>query len=185
MSRSTSFIAWLLLSLAIASWAGVGLFAYLISSLEAERIADSQASQKEATEAAQASFVHGIVSSTASARSQLDALTAVDPSALADLISTAGSSTGVNLSISNASAGNISSVDGKTTSQTFSFLATSQGSFAATMYATALLETLPVPSTIQQITFSNIPGSSGNAKSDDSWQMNAQVQVLSASNTSS
>ena len=184
MSRRTTFFAWIVFLSAVCAWAGVGCFAYYISSLESAHTASIQSSQKSAAEAAQVSYLHKVVSSTADERAQLDSITMVDPSALANMVNTAGTSTGVDLKISNASAGNVSSVDGKTAAQTFSFLVTSQGSFSSVMYAAALLESLPVPSSVLQYTITHSSDTAGAAKGGG-WQMNAQVQILSTSNTAS
>ena len=171
--------------LAIIAWMGVGLFAYQISLLEDARDADAHSSQQQSQQSVQASYLHGIVLNSVEQRAQLDTLTAIDPTSLAEMINTAGTSAGVSLAISNASAENVSSVGGKTIAQGFSFLTTSQGSFASVMYAAALLESLPIPSVVQEINFTHteaMPGATGNKAA---WQMNAQVQILSASNVSS
>jgi len=185
MSRNTTLLAWFSLLIAIFAWVGVGFFAYQIGVLEDARAADSQSSQQRSQRSLQASYLHGIVSSSANERAQLDTLVAVDPSSLANMIDSAGTSAGVGLTISNASADNVSSVAGKTTAQGFSFLATSEGSFASVLYAAALLESLPVPSSVVEINLSHGMDSSGTAGNNAAWQMNAQVQVLSASNMSS
>ena len=185
MSRNTIILTWFLALLAVLAWAGVGFCAYQIGTLEDARAADTQSSQQQSEQSVQASYLHGIVSSSADERAQLDTLVTVDPASLADMINSAGTSAGVSLTISNASAEEISSVGGKTTTQGFGFLATSQGSFASVMYAAALLESLPTPSTVQEINLTHTQNTSGKAGGNAAWQMNAQVQVLSASNASS
>ena len=80
---------------------------------------------------------------------------------------------------------NVSSVGGKTTAQGFSFLATAQGSFASALYAATLLESLPVPSSMQEINFTHAMDMSGTVGGNTGWQLNAQVQILSASNPAS
>jgi hypothetical protein len=185
MSRNTINFAWFLAVIAVLAWAGVGFFAYQIGALENARAADMRSSQQRSQQSVQASYLHGIVSSSATDRAQLDTLISVDPASLADMIDSAGTQAGVSLTISNASAENISSVDGKTTAQGFSFLATSQGEFASAMQAAALLESLPIPSSVQAIRLSHTQTSPGTTGAGAVWQMNAQVQILSASNVSS
>ena len=185
MSRNTVIFAWTLLVLAAIAWAGVIFCAYQINVLEDARAADTQSSRQQSQQSVQASYLHGIVSSSAVSRSQLDALISVDPTSLANMIDSAGRSAGVDLAISNASAENVSSVEGKTVAQGFSFLATSQGSFASVMHAAALLESLPIPSTVLQINLSHPQSVSGSTGAGTTWQMNAQIQVLSASNIAS
>lgn len=129
--------------------------------------------------------MHGTVSRSADERAQLDVLTTIDPASLANMIDSAGTTAGVDLTISNTSAENVSSVGGKTFEQGFSFLATSQGSFASVIHAASLLESLPVPSSVQVINLTHLQTSPGKTGSDPAWQMNAQVQILSASNASS
>jgi hypothetical protein len=185
MSRNIIIFAWGMLALAVLAWIGVGFCAYQIGSLEDARDADTQSSQQSSQQAIQASYVHGIVSSSADERAQLDALTTIDPASLADMIDSAGASAGVGLTINNTSAEDVSSVGGKTAQQGFSFLATSQGSFASVMHAASLLESLPVPSSVQVINFSHPQAAPDAATGNAEWQMNAQVQILSASNASS
>jgi hypothetical protein len=183
MLRSIIIVAWFALALAIFAWAGVAFFAYQIGVLESARAAGMQSSQQQSEQSAQASYLHGLVAGSAAARTQLDALVNIDPVSLANMVDSAGSSHGVGLAISNASAENVSSAGGRTTTQSFSFIVTSKGNFASVMYAAALLGTLPVPSSVQEINLVQAPAASGAA--GGAWQMSAQVQVLSASNISS
>ena len=185
MSRNTITFAWLFALLAVLAWAGVGLFAYEIGALEDARTADTQSSRQSSQQSVQASYLHGVVTSTVEQRAQLDTVITIDPASLANMIATAGTSAGVDLTISNTSAETVSSVGGKTNAQGFSFLATSQGSFASVMYAAELLETLPIPSTVQGINLTHGSGSPGSPGDSSAWQVNAQVQILSVSNTSS
>ncbi len=185
MKGHTIYIAWSLSLLAVLAWAGIGSFAYRINVLENTREANMQSVQAHSRQSVQASYLHGVVMASATQRAQLDALIAVDPASLADMINSVGTSTGVAIKISNASAENVSSVDGKMTLQGFSFLASAEGNFASALYAASLLESLPIPSSVQQINLTHAESAVDTSGGNAAWQMSAQVRVLSVSNTSS
>lgn len=182
MVRNITYIAWLALVLAVLAWLGVGLFASTILAEQGNRAADVQQLQDSSSQASQALDLHALVSDTASARTALTGLVTVDPASLAQAIDTAGTSAGIPIEISDASSGSAPAVSGGTATQAFAFTAASQGSFAAVMRAAQILETLPVPSSIQEIQIIRSPDAAGTT---GLWQMSAQVQALTASTVSS
>ena len=174
-----------MLFLAILAWAGVGFFITTVQSALGDRSAHVQQLQQQSDQSSQVSYLHSLVTDTAPKRAKLDALANVDPASLADTINSAGKAAGINIQISSASQGTVLSADGKTTSQALTFLATTQGSYAAVMYALQLLETLPLPSTIQTIQMMRSPSVPGAPAADPTWQMNAQIRILTAPSVSS
>ena len=147
--------------IAVLAWAGVGFFAYQIGALENARAADMRTSQQRSQQSVQASYLHGIVSSSATDRAQLDTLIAVDPASLADMIDSAGTKPA---SVSRSATHRrriYRPWTARRSAQGFSFLATSQGEFASAMQAAALLESLPIPSSVQAIRLSHTQTSPG------------------------
>ena len=134
----------------------------------------------------QASFTHSFVAKTAAERSELDTLSRVDPSEFAQLITGAGSGSGIALSITSATQQPSVPLDAGAVMNSYVFLASSHGSFDSVIQAAKLLETLPAPSTLGKMEFTRapsnpgVPGSSGQSSQ---WVMNAQIQVFSESST--
>jgi hypothetical protein len=194
MSRNTIYIAWAALLLALVAWGVVGLFAYQISTAQADRAALAQKSGLQSSQTSQSIQLHAFVEKTATARAELDALSIVDPASLASTLSTAGKSAGVAITISNALSLNSPAVGSAAPAQAFGFIASAQGSFASVMYAARLLEALPLPSQMQEIQFTRPSSTSGApigaaaaaaGSAAGLWQMSAQVKVVTASSISS
>jgi hypothetical protein len=182
-STTTNYLAWLMLAAALIALGGVVFFASTIQEIRDTRIVSAQQLGAASLEASQAASLKSLVSDTADERSELDSIAAVDPSSLADGIMTAGKSAGITIDITDANSESSPSIGSLEPTSAFSFVASASGSFASVMYATELLETLPVPSSIGQIEFTASADSSGASSTKASWQMNAQLQVLTASST--
>ena len=180
-SLNSTVTAWVAFLLAIVAWAGVVLFAFSIQTQESDHTTHVQAAQAQTSQDSKLSYVHALVTESAGDRSELDSLVNVDPATLADLVNTAGKSSGAAIQISDASSDNAPST-GAAGTQAFGFIAGSAGSFATVMYAAQLLETLPVPSSIQEIQLVHVTNPSTPGAT---WQMNAQVRVITASAISS
>ena len=186
MERNSQLVSWILCAAAAAIWIGVGFFAYSISAMQSQRTLDLQSAQSQSSQAVQASFTHSFVAKTAAERSELDTLSRVDPSEFAQLITGAGSGSGIALSITSATQQPSVPLDAGAVMNSYVFLASSHGSFDSVIQAAKLLETLPAPSTLGQMEFTRapsnpgVPGSSGQSSQ---WVMNAQIQVFSESST--
>ena len=185
MTRTTTYIAWLALLLSMLAWAGVGWFVSAIVALQDGRAVNAQASQQLSGVVAQASQLHALIADTAADRASLASLITVDPSSLAGMIDGAGKSAGVGITISSALSENAPGESNGAPVQAFSFIATAAGSFSTVLRGGELLETLPVPSSIKELQLTRTPDTAGASSAAGPWQMNAQVQVLTASTISS
>ncbi|HVM73332.1 MAG TPA: hypothetical protein VMU13_00425 [Candidatus Paceibacterota bacterium] len=185
MQRHLVTLSWIYCILAILAWSGVGLFVTTIQTLGNDRLSQAQLNAQQSLQSAHVVNQHDMLMSAASETGQLDTLGVIDPASFAHMITTAASTTGVNITIENASQGSVTVVDSHTSVQSFTFSVATQGSFALVMKAAQLLESLPAPSSISQLEFTHVPAISGSPSSVASWQMTAQVLFLSVSNASS
>lgn len=164
--------------MAIASWVGVGLFISMIQTLRADYVAFVRQRQSLSEQDSRALQVHTHVQATTASRVQLDSLMTVDPASLADTLTAAGKSAGVAIKISDALSESAVTTSGKPASSAFGFVAMSQGSFAAVMYAAHILETLPIPSVIREIQLVRSVNTVGAPTNTLIWKMNAHIRVL-------
>ena len=185
MSRNLNYIAGIVLLLTVLAWIGVGALVFFISSKQSDRVAQASSVQSVSNQNSQATYLHTLVADSKDARDQLSALFNVDPSALANTINATGKSAGVHLQITSALSDSALAVPTAGSVQSFSFIATAQGSFQDVMYAATLLETLPVPSSVRQIEFTHTVATPGSASNAGPWQMSAQVKILTVSSISS
>jgi hypothetical protein len=184
MSYKSSFVAWITTATACGAWVAVVLFAMYIQSMQADHETRAQETQQRIEKKVQTTYTHAVVTATADARAQLDALVNVDPASLSDLINGAGKVAGVSVQITNALSESASALNTKAGTQAFSFNAVSQGTFGAVVYAAGLLETLPVPSSVERLDFVHTPGIPG-VGGDSGWHLSAQVKIVTASSISS
>lgn len=185
MSRNITFISWIALLIAIVAWVGVGFFAVTIQAAAASDSLHMKELSSSSIQTSRISSLQKLVSETADDRATLNTIALVNPASLADTITNAGSSAGVAIDISDANSANGPSINGAPAAHAFSFIASATGSFASVMYAMTLLQSLPVPSSIQQIQLISAPTTAGAAAVKPSWQMDAQINVVTASDISS
>ncbi len=184
MSDKKTYLAWALLAAAVAAWCAVG---FLVASIQsAVALHQTQVSQAGYSSSlnSQVSGLRALIAATATNRAELNAIAVVDPASLADMITSAGESSGIHIAITDAnslSGAPTIPTAGASPTQAFSFIANSTGSFASMMYAVALLESLPAPSVVQQFQLTESPNAPGAPAGKPLWQMNAQIKVVTAS----
>jgi hypothetical protein len=169
---------------ALAAWGAVIFFSLTIQDLSV-RVATMQNSvQTVRDQQANEVQTQALAKQISPARTALENTLQTDPLSLAGLIAQAGKDAGLPLHVSGASQDSASGVSTlpqglHAASITFSLDAT--GAFSQLLQATALLESLPVPSTIDALDLRT----SSDATHVASWQMNARVRILSTSQLSS
>ena len=175
--RNTSLTAlsFLALVLAIAAWVGVWfLFSDISARLGARADAISTATIQNAQEG-NAVELHALVSNTASERATLDAAVDTDVVGIASQIDAAGSAAGVQTTIGSASlaasSGSVNELE---------FVVQSTGSFAQVWHAAQLFQTLPLPSSVTELDFEQIPGGQ-----TDVWQLTTHIEVVTSAQISS
>ncbi len=188
MKLGPSIIAWLSIAGALSLWTGVILFSFLIGSMTDDITALQKSAQSKGDQQVVALKMHNLATELAPLRTQLESTLQTDPLALAGLITQSGKDAGVSLRVSDAATENLpqlsSAIPGLAAVQAtvVGFSAGADGSFDRLIRAAAFLETLPAPSTIQELDFSRAPHASGAAAS--TWHMDTHIQMLTASHIS-
>jgi cytoskeletal protein RodZ len=179
MKRTNLYLAITLLLLACAAWAGVVYFDFAISGAEAQYQADTQTSQQSSTAQNSSVSTHAVAQDTAAARAQLDTLLTPNVASIANTLRGIGSTTGVTVKLGGALPENTPAVSpGGVTIQALAFSLEADGSFEALMRTEALIETLPLPSSVERFDIQNTSGA-------DAWHMSVSIRVLTTSAISS
>lgn len=135
--------------------------------------------------------LHSLARDTQNQRVQLDNLTRSDVIGVANMIDGIGKIAGVQLKIEGATPepavkkkGSNKTAEAPALSAV-SFVVEADGTFASVMHAAALLESLPVLSSVQNLEFARSLISSDSKSAKSSWHLTARIRVLIASDISS
>ena len=182
MKKTSLYIAWIILTFAIVSWVGVGYLASLIEQTSADRVNQLEDNARQSNQDVQAQAMHALIKDTTGPRAQLDTLLNVDPASISGIINAAGKSAGASIRISDALSDGALVGDGTTPSNSFGFVVSAQGTYASVVRVAQLLEILPVPSSIEGITFTRTQDTPGAPPSTAPWQVVIRVKVLTKPN---
>ncbi len=174
------YIAWLIIVFALCAYAAVGYFAWTIAQEKQDRTALLADAQETLVRQAAAARLHGLVVDTVDVRKGLEALVPADVISIAGLIQDVGKSTGVSLELSNAL--QESSESGSDSVHAVGFVIQGEGSFSALMQTLALLETLPIASSIQRF---DIQRTSSDPTAKAVWRMSLHIRALTSASISS
>lgn len=177
LRQTITQIAVLSVFLAIIAWGGVGYLVWNTMKGIADKSDLSNVSKSSFAQRTIDAHIHALAVSTATDRTQLNELFNTDIVSIVNIIETAGSSVGAPTQITDAS--QAKSANGSPVRATV-FSTQSTGSFASLMRAAKLLETLPIPSSVEQIDLIR----TGEGATPQ-WHMNARIRVLTTSNISS
>ncbi len=182
-NKTIPYVALIIFPLVLFSWMAVGLFAWTISRDESARASRAQVTQDAQDKGAAATRLHSLVRETAAERAQLDSALRVDIVSIVDLIEAAGKAAGVVVIVSDVQPENVSlpQVAGGRKVSVTGFVVGAQGKFSLLMHVVQLLETLPVPSSIGRLDIEHKVSASPGVP--DTWQMNAYIRVLTASDS--
>jgi hypothetical protein len=173
---SFTWISLLTLVLAIVAWVCVW---FLYTDIAAGSTARARALSSDVLQNIKqqtAVEVTALTSDTSAQRSALDQNVSADVVGIANKIQSAGKAAGTQTIIGSASA---ASVPNPTSGASLlDFDVQSTGSFAQVWRAAQLFETLPLPSTVQELDFEESPSSEGQG---NTWQLTAHIEVLTTS----
>lgn len=175
MSNRVTITSWLLLILAIASWAGVGYSANWIKSTAQRRANDTRAALTKANQAALNQKVESLAQSTKDKRTELSKIAGADVVVVVDAIDAAGKAAGLEAKVTDAAVSGSQQL-GKNgdTLRGVVFTVQAVGSFAQIMHAVSLYEKLPLLSSVDQLDIEKVQGT--DAKSQ--WRMLARIRVM-------
>lgn len=179
-----TYTQWFLLGLALIAWAAVGLFAWTITSDEADRLMHTENANTASTKRASAVRTHALALDTEKQGAELGNLLNVDVVSAAYTIEAVGKSAGVSVQLGDAVPENVPTTSDTVPIKAVGFTVEAQGKFSALMRAAKLFETLPLPSTLVRLDLEHTPSSQGS-KPTDQWHLNAYIRVLTTSDISS
>lgn len=175
MKFSSSLVAWLLLGAAFLAWIGVVYFSLSIQSM-ADSVAQTESDASTASQRASiAEREHALALGSAAERSELEGALQNDPLTLTSVIAKAGNGANVSLHVSDASSEGLVGSTPNFNISAIGFTVEGNGSFQSLMHAAQLLESLQLPSSIEELDFSRTPGASSGA-----WHMSAHIQVFTS-----
>ncbi len=176
MKTLTPLRGWLALVVALVLWA---IAIYIVQSIEQQKnnyaVLVSEI-EKEAQLMAQATRLHGLMNDTKNPRTALKGFVSADVIGLVDAVDAVGKTIGVDLRISNVQPEAQKKGAQPGAPIPVNFVVQASGSFAQMARLVELLNTLPIPGTIQQLEFTH-PG--------QNWNLTARIRVLTASEISS
>lgn len=169
---------------AVTAWTGVFMYDSWISAQQNTRLSHT-ADVQSASERDIAAFrLHALARDTENQRVQLENLTRSDVVSVANMIDGIGKIAGVQLKIGGANPESLPKKKGSNDTLALNavgFVVEADGTFASVMHAAALLESLPVLSSIQNLEFER-PLLSSDSKSakPSTWHLTARIRVLVA-----
>ncbi len=180
-----SYVSWLSASLAFVAWAGVGFFAWSISEADSARASAEVSVGEKATEVDTTLRLHALARETKDLRATLESLTHIDVVSIVETIEAVGKDTHVALEINQVVADHplpAASPEAPPI-RPVTVALEAQGTFEALLHTAALLHSLPVPSTVEQMQFEHLPVGADTKKG--LWRFSARIRVLTTAAISS
>ncbi len=171
----TRYSSWVALAAAVALWAGVGYFAWMITSAAEEHAARIAGMEQEELEHAAALRLHALARDTEDARTKLEQLSDSDIVEILDIIESLARDTGVPIGIGQAPS--ISSTEASPV-RVASFIIEAQGTFTQVAQAVALLESLPIPSHLDELQLERLPSAESGKSAKSSWRVVTQIRFF-------
>lgn len=165
--------SWLALLAAITLWAGVGYFAWMITAAAEEHSSKIASMEQEELESATALRLHALARDTKDERAKLEQISGADILEILDTIEALARDTGVPIQ---TGAPSISSNEASPV-RVASFIVEAQGTFTQVAQAVALLESLPVPSALDELQLERTPDREGS-KPARNWRVVTQVRIF-------
>ncbi len=187
MNRNTmTLVSWISVAAAVCAWAGVIFFVIYVLHLKADRVAYLGSVDQSTAKQSAAARTHVFARDTTEERASLEKSTNVDVLSVVNLIESVGVAAGVKVQVSDVQ--NESTIPGKNGAPAFNAIGLgiqAQGSFSSLMRVAEMLESLPLPSSIEQLDIGRAqlgadPASDGTVP----WQLNVRVKLLTTASVS-
>lgn len=175
MSHSRSLFAWLSLFVACVAWAGVGFAFWYVGSLEETYVAEKAERADAESRGASATRIQSLIEQTAVERSRLDERLSKGLIATVETIEAVGVASGIQVRVDDISEVNPPEEGARTALRTARVLASARGSFDDVMHTALLLESLPMPLTIEEMSFEHTPGEAGGI-----WSVLVRMQIMTS-----
>lgn len=173
------YLSWAAFLAAICAWGLVGLCTWTIFAAKDARIFRNADSEQTALRQASALRTHALARDTKDVRAQLEAYAYLDVLSIVDTIESVKKDARVGIDIGQAlSAGE----NATSLAHTVGFIVEARGSFSAITHAAALLQSLPIPSAVDQMQFERMQDAAG---SPNLWRLTARMRVFTTADISS
>ena len=169
------YLAWILLALALLSWLGVGYFLSALSSLESVSALQATGIGQDIGDQDATLRLHTLVRETKSEREALEEVANASLIEILDSVERAARDAGIPIEITQALSAPSSSSQSVVHSAVL--VASAEGSFSEVVHILALLESLPTPSSVNEVNFEQI--------SDVVWRVVVRIQFLTTADISS
>jgi len=182
---SIRYLSWTALAIAVALWVGVGVFFLILSKAEAERTERMVLTEQELTQQSTKLHLRTLARETSDDRAELENIARKDVVELLTAIEQAGRDAGISLDISGAVSTPTSNL--ALPAHVIALTVSMEGTFAQVTKAIALLEVLPVPSSVNMIRLDLVPLDTVSARSRSStvWQAVVETRFLTTATLSS
>ncbi|HUO50437.1 MAG TPA: hypothetical protein VMU25_02645 [Candidatus Paceibacterota bacterium] len=179
--RVLVYVAFSVLAMSFLAWGSVFLLVYDIGGRIAVHASKMAAQEAASAQDATNLKMHSLVSDTLAQRTALSDLVSTDVVGIAAQIQNAGKAADTTTTIGAATPvpiqGNTAGI------HAIEFLVQSNGTFPQIMKAAQLFETLPLPSSVQELDYEQIPPS--GTQKVGSWQLSARIRVYTTADISS
>jgi hypothetical protein len=177
--RSFSSFSWLVLLVAILSWAGVGYFYVWIQDSAREKGRLAVSAEEQAANAAHFTRMQTLAKDTAPDRARLETLLSTDIVRIAERIEQAGEDMGVRATVGAVLPGSAKEIDGGPALRTASFVIQAEGTFSGLVRLAKVLEKFPAFSSIEQFELERIA-----ATGTSPWRATIRLKVKTTSQIS-
>lgn len=175
MSNTRTILAWTLLLLALGAWGFVGYAFLSVTALEetyfAEMTERSDAEGRGASEAR----IRSLIEQTASERNAFDARIGIELLSAVERVEAVGESAGVSVRVDDVSEVNPPAEGQKAALRTMRVVASAHGSFQKLMHTLLLIESLPVPLRIAEVSWEHTPSAEVSE-----WHMIVRMDILTS-----
>src|SRR3989344_3752427 len=184
LRRAIPYLSWICLLAAVAAWAGAGYFAWTISARADARAERLAALEQESARHAAGLRLHALARETREARDALEGIARPGIIEMIESIEAAGRDAGISLEIGEAA---FAPSDPAARTRTLAFTVEGGGTFSKVMHAAALLESLPLPSSVDDVQLENLPaGAAASGRSGaGSWRLVIRIRFLTTADISS
>ena len=176
---SIHVLSWAALLGAVAMWAGVALFAWMIAAERSERISRIENSAQESVQRSALQKLHALARDTREERGLLETLAQSDISDILDTIEAVGRDAGVSIEIGQASTG--AAPTEESSLQTTALLFSAEGTFSKLSQVAALVQVFPLPALVDEVQFERIESASTKAPP---WRINVRMRVFTTAELS-
>ena len=178
-----SLLSWIVLALALLVWTSVGYFITVISAEETAHLVRAADTQAAAERQAADIRLHALARETKSARDALSEIARTGIIEILESVEAVGKDVGTKTEISQVLTA--PATEAASTLGSAEFVIKMEGTFSKLMHVIALLESLPIPSSVRELQLESASGANVSEKNSSSpWSAVVRVRFLTTAETS-